>query len=58
METGEKGGLGEAMILNLLHRKDIKIFLDFFSFPRQKPNGANFQKKLIPANLSVFLKAN
>ena len=31
----EKGGLGEVMILNLLYRKDIKIFLDFPFFPGQ-----------------------
>ena len=28
-------GLGEVMILNLLYGKDIKIFLDFLSFPGQ-----------------------
>ena len=26
-------GLGEAMILNFLYPKDVKIFLDFLSFP-------------------------
>ena len=31
----KKGEPGEAMILNLLYRKDIKIFLDFLFFPGQ-----------------------
>ena len=35
LRLAEKGILGEAMILNFLHRKDIKIFLDFLSSPGQ-----------------------
>ena len=31
----EKGEHEEAMILNLVYRKDRWIFLDFLSFPRQ-----------------------
>ena len=52
----EKGGLGEAMILNLLYRKGIKIFLDFLFFPGQQLNETNSHKRLFPANLFVFLK--
>ena len=34
-KQAKKGEPGEAMILNLLYRKDIKIFLDFLFFPGQ-----------------------
>ena len=49
----EKGGLGEAMILNLLYRKDIKIFLNFL-FSQDNNWMEYFHKKLFPANLCIF----
>ena len=54
--TIEKGEHEEATILSLLYWKDTRIFLDFLYFPRQRLNGTNFRKKLLPVNFSLFLK--
>ena len=47
------------MILNLLYRKDTKIFLDFLlSRDNNWMEQTSTIKKLLPANLFAFLKAN